>query len=292
MAAESGYLNVTFLGNQKHLLALEKYIKDKIKESKITQQSQVTQWSFLEGYNSEKQQIDSHLVIEETIYILCDFAKELVSVFSDLSFYGTLSHGWLITEGPDTNVEFSHVAKTKTLWWCESIVNADDWDEDETDYEDLDAEVTEWIWNSETGVKSTVSQSFRERIRPLPVEDVVVTFPCVISIEGTHFADRIDRIEHIKVGDSVILKADWESPYYLPVAIEVFDSHNGSLGFLRDTTSDNTLVQIANSIETLHASVASVTPLSKRKKNAKYALLDVLILKKENNLKEKPIATT
>ena len=111
---------------------------------------------------------------------------------------------------------------------------------------------------------------------PIPVQTVGMSLPVTVGIEGTAHAGRTERIEHIDVGDTIILKSDWNSPYYWPVAIEVFNENKETLGFLQDDGT-NRLAQLATQLDILHASVASVTPLSKRKRNAKYALLDVAI---------------
>ena len=103
-----------------------------------------------------------------------------------------------------------------------------------------------------------------------------ITFPVVISIEGTHHCGRTERIEHINVGDALILKADYSSPYYHPVAIEVFNSNNETLGYLQNNYNPS-LEVLAAYLDDVKATVSSVTPLSKRRKNAKYALLDVKI---------------
>lgn len=100
------------------------------------------------------------------------------------------------------------------------------------------------------------------------------SFPAVISIEGTGYEGRNDRIEYIKVGDPLILKADGNNPYYSPVAIEVFNRKNETLGYLKNYGAVS-LTDIAKHINNIRARVASVTPLSKRTKRAKYALLDV-----------------
>lgn len=100
------------------------------------------------------------------------------------------------------------------------------------------------------------------------------SFPVIKSIEGTGYLGRNERIENIKVGDRLIIKADYNSPYYSPVAIEVFNEKHETLGYLREGGLVS-LKEIAESIHDLRARVASVTPLSQRTKRAKYALMDV-----------------
>ncbi len=109
----------------------------------------------------------------------------------------------------------------------------------------------------------------------------VLHFPLIRSIEGTGYSGRNERIESVKAGDPLILKTDWNSEYYSPVSIEVFNDRNETLGFLKESygkgINDLSLAMIAAFIERggVSAKVSSVTPLSKRRKNAKYALMDV-----------------
>ena len=110
-----------------------------------------------------------------------------------------------------------------------------------------------------------------------------ITFPVVLSIEDTHHCGRADRIERIHVGDNLILKADYHSTYYHPVAIEVFNCNNESLGFLRDTYNIS-LEGLAAYLDDVAATVSSVTPVSKRGNNEKYALLDIKIELKDSAL--------
>ncbi len=89
------------------------------------------------------------------------------------------------------------------------------------------------------------------------------------------------------MGDPLIIKADYNNPFYTPVAIEVFNMNNETLGYLEKSDIYGTAVwlpfsQIAKNIDKLEARVASVTPLSQRAKNAKYALMDVELSVKED----------
>lgn len=99
--------------------------------------------------------------------------------------------------------------------------------------------------------------------------------PLTVSIEGTGYEGRNERIEHIKVGDPLILKADYDNKFYSPVAIEVFNKKKETLGYLSKGFGFPSLEDIAKIIDKIKARVASVTPLSKRSKRAKYALMDV-----------------
>ena len=104
-------------------------------------------------------------------------------------------------------------------------------------------------------------------------------FPIVASIEGTGYEGRNDRIENVKVGDKLIIKSDFNNKFYSPVAIEVFNSNKGSLGYIKSRYDSDKNVSLLSAIarfkDELVATVESVTPLSARAKNAKYALMDV-----------------
>ena len=107
------------------------------------------------------------------------------------------------------------------------------------------------------------------------ISDWTEDYPMTKSIEGTGYVGRAARIEFVKVGDPLILKADYDNAYYWPVAIEVFNAKNETLGYLREGYDADSLEEIAKHLDKLKARVASVTPLSMRSKRAKYALLDV-----------------
>ena len=105
----------------------------------------------------------------------------------------------------------------------------------------------------------------------------IVDYPIIKEIQGTGYEGRSARLEYIQVGDAVNLKADYNSPFYSPVAIEVFNTQNETLGYLQDGYGAKSLIEIAKHLDAVQAKVASVTPLSKRTKRAKHALMDVEI---------------
>ena len=103
--------------------------------------------------------------------------------------------------------------------------------------------------------------------------------PIVVPIEGTGYEGRNERLEHVKAGDKLILKMDLKNKFYTPVAIEVFNVKNETLGYLSETW-EYPLTNIARIINESEAYVDSITPLSARSKRAKYALMDVRIVPK------------
>ena len=108
------------------------------------------------------------------------------------------------------------------------------------------------------------------------LETLAHMFPLVRDIEGTGYLDRIPRIEHVKVGDPLVLAADWENEWFDPACIEVFNAAGETLGNLRQLYSypaGNR--ELACLLPYITATVETVTPKSKRRKNAKYALMDV-----------------
>lgn len=300
MAADSGYITICFVGDEVPLQKLGKYIADKIEiiaaerpriwdsdDPDEDAWAPIDGWSFLAGYDPETHELNSELITctsdgdtsPETLEIFC---KELVQQFPEIAFSGRMNHSWLISEGPSTEIEFLHLCDSKTLYW-KSQCQEDEWvDEDDGECsteEDLSIETEAWSWNADSGETKERKNSAE---LPLCITSYElnearepIAYPYTIPIEGTAYIGRNERIEHVQVGDTLILKADWDNPYYLPVAVEVFDTQGGSLGFLK--AARNHLVQIAEAIDIIQAKAASVTPLSKRRKNAKYALLDVEI---------------
>lgn len=102
-------------------------------------------------------------------------------------------------------------------------------------------------------------------------------FPKTMALEGTHVLGRAARIENIKEGDALVLAADWESPYFDPVCIEVFNTAGETIGNL--SAEFNTMLfghrELACLLPHITATVKSVTPLSQRRKGSKHALMDV-----------------
>lgn len=103
---------------------------------------------------------------------------------------------------------------------------------------------------------------------------LVRDFPCTKPISGTHFLNRAARIEHIKAGDRLVLAADWNCEFFDPAGIEVFNEQGETLGYLEDVVG-SMRGALALILPHVTATVESVTPLSKRKKGSKYALMDV-----------------
>lgn len=255
MASNSGYFFIHFDGGKSELNELNQFMAAKLQEKMSCPEYDpnfVNCWSFLEGYYPETHEIDSQLIMNETLDVVEDFAKELTVACHNLSFYGKLTHGWLISEGPDTEIIFTHIARTNTLWWCGEQA---------------------MVWDCSTNKQRKWSKRQARDIYPAPVRDEAIAFP--ISIEcRSKDPEAIARIEHLQIGDPVSLKSMPNSKDIWPLSIEVRDKNEEHIAsMVPDTT--NIIVQLADNLDILQASVDSVTPLSKRRKNAKYALFSV-----------------
>lgn len=103
------------------------------------------------------------------------------------------------------------------------------------------------------------------------------SFPMTIAIEGTHVHGRAERIEDIKVGDSLTLVTDWQTEFFNPVGIEVFNDAGETLGYLNEQFSPSLSGsrELACLLPFITATVESVTPRSQRRKGSKYALMDI-----------------
>lgn len=115
---------------------------------------------------------------------------------------------------------------------------------------------------------------------------ILEKFPLVLSIEGTGYMGRIENIEGLREGDPLVLASDWQNPWFKPCCIEVFDGEGRTLGNISDTSKSATRgnsyylqpwqrERLALLLPYVTATVESVTPLSQRRRGAKYALLDV-----------------
>ena len=103
---------------------------------------------------------------------------------------------------------------------------------------------------------------------------ILKELPKIVRVSESN-TTRVARIEDIKVDDALILKAHFRKRSDPPVRVEVLNGKKQTLGYFE---CEEDLGIVLNKIE---AYVDNVTPLSTRKKNAKYALVDVkLILKK------------
>lgn len=255
MASNSGYFNVRFHGNNAALKVLDQFMADKLQEKMSCPEydpNYVNCWSFLEGYYPETHEIDSQLVMSETLDVVEDFAKELTTACRDLSFYGKLTHSWLISEGPDTEIIFTHIARTNTLWWCGEKAT---------------------VWDCSTNKQRKWSKRQAKDIYPAPLRDEAIAFPISIECRSSEPV-AIAWIEQMQVADPVTLSVMQNSKDIWPLAIEVRDKNDNYLTSMVPDTS-NTIVQLADNLDILQATVDSVTPLSKRRKNAKYALFSV-----------------
>lgn len=103
------------------------------------------------------------------------------------------------------------------------------------------------------------------------------SFPMTVAIEGTHVHGRADRIESVKIGDHLTLAADWQTEFFDPVGIEVFNKEGETLGYLSEQFSPSLSGnrELACLLPFVTATVESVTPLSQRRANAKHALMDI-----------------
>ena len=107
--------------------------------------------------------------------------------------------------------------------------------------------------------------------------------PKTIPVYGTKYEGRAERVEFLKIGDKVLLKADYNNPYYSPVAIEVFNTKEESLGFLESSFVElEEFSAIASLVDKkkIHATVSFVIPLSKKSKRAKSCDLEILLEEK------------
>lgn len=161
-------------------------------------------------------------------------------------------------------------------------------DEDEVDAftENLDNvsnEEYEEFWTK--NIAKAMSKSiFGTDITNCDNEDYFLdNLPMTFSIEGTGYEDRAARFEYLSVGDDLIIKGLTDCPYFSDgLAVEVFNTSNETLGYL-SIPNYSTMMSIIENIDKLKATVSSITPLSKRRSNAKYALMDVSLDLVENN---------
>lgn len=143
--------------------------------------------------------------------------------------------------------------------------------------DDVAAALEEKVKGFACGIDDPTDMQADEELFEAALNAVARSFPTSIAIEGTHVLGRAARIEEIRVGDPLVLAADWQSPYFDPVCIEVFNSSGETLGNLNEQFSPCNAGsrELACLLPYITATVGSVTPLSKRRKGSKYALMDI-----------------
>lgn len=133
----------------------------------------------------------------------------------------------------------------------------------------------------EASVPINVEMENDEELFELELYKLAESFPLTIPIEGTGYLGRVERIEDVKVGDPLVLASDWQSKYFSPCCIEVFNDKGETLGNLQEWRGSITNCgnrELALLLPYVIATVESVTPKSQRRKNAKYALMDVRLV--------------
>lgn len=116
-----------------------------------------------------------------------------------------------------------------------------------------------------------------EELFDASLQSLARSFPMTVAIEGTHVHGRAERIESVKMGDSLTLASDWQTEFFNPVGIEVFNEAGETLGYLNEQFSPSLSGsrELACLLPFITATVESVTPLSQRRKNARHALMDI-----------------
>lgn len=100
--------------------------------------------------------------------------------------------------------------------------------------------------------------------------------PETISIEGTGYLGRAERVEKLTEGDHVVVAGDWHNDYFHPVCLEVFNDRGETLGNLSIGQHPiKYVISIAKSLPDVIATVKKVTPISQRSKGSRYPLMDV-----------------
>ena len=127
----------------------------------------------------------------------------------------------------------------------------------------------EYIKTFDIGICSDGDRiEFQENLHNLGLPDSV-------QLTGTQYEGRIARIENVSVGDMVTLLREPENEFDSN-AIDVRNSE-GSLGHLEAGACEILAPLLDKGIATYSAYVCSVTPLSKRSKRYKTALIEIHI---------------
>lgn len=108
------------------------------------------------------------------------------------------------------------------------------------------------------------------------VYSMLCDLPCAWEISGGSYRGRADRLERLVPCSEVILKSNWESPYFTPAAIEVLNANGGSLGNL-EIGGDVALAAVACLVPYLRAYAYEVEPLSILSARTRHPRMTVLV---------------
>ena len=106
-------------------------------------------------------------------------------------------------------------------------------------------------------------------------ERILRLLPEVLSIEGTGYLGRAERVEKLSEGERLVVAGDWNNDGFGSVCLEVFNDRGETLGNLSIREESEYASMLARVLPHLIASVEKMTPVSKRRKRSKYPLLDV-----------------
>lgn len=263
MIYDFGRINIGFYSLQEQWDDFKKYME------RVYAENNSNDWEFLNCYDSENHTIIcDDGVLPNANDIVYRFAISIVEKFEKISFSGKVSFGYY-SDNLFFDIQFFHFAYSNRLWW-------------EIQYSKLGETHNEKIvWNAITNEKENQT---KELLFPNFQNYTGLLLSENISVKKINDKLKVGFVEHLKVGDSLFLKADYDCEHY-PVEIEVFNNKNQSLGYLENHNPE-VMFQLAYYIDVIDATVAKVIPLSSRSKNAKYALLDIkLNLKKVESLR-------
>lgn len=164
MSVESGNLTIAFTKKEQYPSILSKFIVEKLLSLEASGQylkDEVCEWSFLEGWDAGDCELSSQLVTYDSIDCVKTFCKEIISLFPELGFGGTLYHDWVSSESAPTQITFMHGKGSKTLlwqsmWWdSDTIMDAMDSEGESRGWSgninDLPAtRIDHWMWDAET----------------------------------------------------------------------------------------------------------------------------------------------
>lgn len=146
MAADTGWCSIYFDGTQEELQQLTQYIRDTIenhKKSKGYKEGRRDQYSWLEGYEEERNRIDyPNGMIAEGFQTIPAFLEEVKQKIPGLAMGGTADHIWLCCEGKEKLYIFSESDWKEVL--SEAFYAEEDFDEEEMEIDWESQWETEW----------------------------------------------------------------------------------------------------------------------------------------------------
>lgn len=278
---EENQVWIMFDGPEESLKKLDGFIKQ---QADAVPKGKTKEWEFLKSYRPKSYEIRGNIRIRDDYELVSvvTFCKDLVQQIPEIGFCGLVE--WLY-DSISGKASFFHLGGLHNLHWKK--YSEDSYDPNWGDFGDSEG----WIWDALTGKEDkrqpryATSLFFESGVPSLDTGE----FPVVAAVDPGKDLAQTKRIEQLQEGDPLLFEANWECKNDMPVNITILNEKKEPLGNLKADAV--TLVLLAEYGDRFAVTADKIIPVAMKRKNAKYASLDVCInlaLKKSKPRKKKP----